>query len=80
MVGDFNAVPASAPIARVAEFMRDAWTAVGAGPGFTIPVRKPAKRIDYVWFTPGALNPVHAAVPVSDASDHLPVVVTFQMR
>ena len=80
MVGDFNAVPASDPITRVAGFMRDAWTVTGEGPGFTIPVRKPAKRIDYVWFTPGALDPVHAAVPVSDASDHLPVVVTFQLR
>jgi endonuclease/exonuclease/phosphatase family metal-dependent hydrolase len=80
MVGDFNAVPASAPIARVAEFMRDAWTAVGAGPGFTIPVRKPAKRIDYIWFTPGALTPVNATVLHSEASDHLPVVTEFRLK
>ena len=80
MVGDFNAVPASAPIARVAEFMRDAWTAVGVGPGFTIPVRKPAKRIDYIWFSPGALTPINATVINSEASDHLPLVVEFRLN
>lgn len=80
MVGDFNAAPASAPIARVAEFMRDAWPAAGQGPGFTIPVRKPAKRIDYIWFTPGALTPVNASVIYSEASDHLPVVTEFRLK
>jgi endonuclease/exonuclease/phosphatase family metal-dependent hydrolase len=80
LVGDFNAVPASAPIARVAEFMRDAWPVVGEGPGFTIPVRKPAKRIDYIWFTPGALTPVRAEVVHSEASDHLPVLGEFRLN
>ena len=80
MVGDFNAAPASAPVARVAEFMRDAWPVAGTGPGFTIPVRKPAKRIDYIWFTPGALTPVDATMPHSEASDHLPVVTEFRLK
>ncbi|MFM1747272.1 MAG: hypothetical protein RLZZ188_938 [Verrucomicrobiota bacterium] len=80
MVGDFNAVPTSAPIREVATLLRDAWEAVGAGPGYTIPVRKPARRIDYVWYSPGALEPVTASVPSSEASDHLPVVVEFRLK
>jgi endonuclease/exonuclease/phosphatase family metal-dependent hydrolase len=78
--GDFNAVPGSAPILRLAEFLRDAWPAVGKGQGFTIPVRKPARRIDYLWYTPGALTPMSAAVISTNASDHLPVVVEFRLN
>lgn len=80
MVGDFNAVPASSPIRAVAVFLRDAWETAGRGPGFTIPVRKPARRIDYVWYAPEGLEPVTATVPSSEASDHLPVMVEFRLR
>ena len=79
LVGDFNAVPTSAPIREVAGFLRDAWDAAGQGPGFTISVRKPTRRIDYIWHSPAGLVPVNATVPSSEASDHLPVVVEFRL-
>lgn len=80
VAGDFNAIPGSAPMLRMAEFLRDAWPVVGNGPGFTIPVRKPTRRIDYIWHTPGALTPVSALVISTEASDHLPVVVEFRLN
>jgi endonuclease/exonuclease/phosphatase family metal-dependent hydrolase len=80
LVGDFNAVPTSAPIRSIAEFLTDTWSVVGKGDGFTIPVRKPAKRIDYIWFTPGAFEPTTIAVLPTEASDHLPVIAELRLK
>lgn len=80
LVGDFNAVPDSAPIASLREFLTDVWTVVGRGDGFTIPVRKPAKRIDYIWTTPGAFEPRAINVLQSEASDHLPVIAELVLK
>lgn len=80
LVGDFNATPESRTIALLREFLTDAWPAVGRGEGFTIPVRKPAKRIDYVWVTEATLQPLHMEVLTSDASDHLPIVAELRLK
>jgi endonuclease/exonuclease/phosphatase family metal-dependent hydrolase len=72
VAGDFNATPDSPAIATMRGFLRDVWTAVGKGPGYTIPVRQPNRRIDYIWvsrhFTPDRME-----VLTSEASDHLPI-------
>jgi endonuclease/exonuclease/phosphatase family metal-dependent hydrolase len=79
--GDFNATPDSRVIQRMSEQLVDTWPLVGAGPGYTIPVKQPRKRIDFIWMSPAApFVPVKAWVPYSEASDHLPVVVEFQWR
>jgi endonuclease/exonuclease/phosphatase family metal-dependent hydrolase len=77
--GDFNAVPGSPTYQGVAEWLTDTWRMAGEGPGATIPVRDPVRRIDYIWFSRDApFEPVRAWVPFTEASDHLPVVVEFR--
>jgi endonuclease/exonuclease/phosphatase family metal-dependent hydrolase len=78
--GDFNCWPDSRTHAAMAEFMTDAWTLVGKGPGNTIPAEAPKHRIDYAWITPDTIEPVRAWVPNSEASDHLPVVFEFKLK
>jgi len=79
VAGDFNAVPDSRAIATMREFLTDAWTVAGRGPGFTIPVRQPNRRIDYVWVSPH-FTPVRMEVLSSEASDHLPIVAELALR
>jgi endonuclease/exonuclease/phosphatase family metal-dependent hydrolase len=74
--GDFNDVPDGAVYQRLTTRLSDAWKA-GDGPGYTIPVDAPSRRIDYVFHSPH-LTPVAAHVPRSDASDHLPLVVDLR--
>ena len=57
----------------------DTWTEVGVGPGYTIEAENPTKRIDFQLHSAG-LSPVNAEVPVTPASDHLPVVATFTLH
>jgi endonuclease/exonuclease/phosphatase family metal-dependent hydrolase len=79
LCGDFNDTPASRTHTKIAENFIDAWTAVGAGDGFTIPAEKPRKRIDYIWIGKGSsIVPFKAWVPDSAASDHLPVVAELR--
>ncbi|WP_414660080.1 endonuclease/exonuclease/phosphatase family protein [Horticoccus sp. 23ND18S-11] len=80
LCGDFNAAPDSAAVGKIREVLTDTWKAVGQGDGFTIPVRKPTKRIDYVWITPDSITPVSMAVLSSEASDHLPIVAELKLR
>ena len=80
MVGDFNATPESAPIAKLKQFVTDAWELAGQGNGFTIPVRKPAKRIDYVWITSKSIEPLRLEVIQSEASDHLPLLAELRLK
>lgn len=78
--GDFNAPPQSPTHKAVMEQMADCWPLAGEGPGFTIPVKLPAARIDYVFIEKNSpLKPKRAWVPRSTASDHLPVVVEFEL-
>ena len=81
--GDFNDLPNSRTILLMKEELSDSWETVGAGEGFSYPTAKPIKRIDYIFVSkPGtgaSLRPVSARVLHSDASDHLPVVVEFEI-
>lgn len=81
MTGDFNDTPESRVCRRIATTFDDTWALVGQGNGWTIPVEKPRKRIDYLWISKDkSLVPLKAWVPQSDASDHLPVVADFEFR
>lgn len=78
-LGDFNDVPGSATHkALLAAPFTDVWGAVGQGDGFTIPVKAPDRRID--WILVRGLEPVRAEVLKTDASDHLPVAATVRVR
>jgi endonuclease/exonuclease/phosphatase family metal-dependent hydrolase len=80
LVGDFNATPESRTISGIKAFLVDSWAQVGRGDGFTIPVRKPAKRIDYIFVSPEAITPVSIEVLRSEASDHLPVIAELRLN
>jgi endonuclease/exonuclease/phosphatase family metal-dependent hydrolase len=74
ILGDFNDVPGSTAHATLTSILTDAWTAVGSGDGYTIPVAAPTRRID--WILLRGLAPETAEVVTTDASDHRPLLVT----
>jgi endonuclease/exonuclease/phosphatase family metal-dependent hydrolase len=80
LCGDFNATPESRPSEKIRAFLTDAWTVAGQGEGFTIPVRKPAKRIDYIWISKETITPQKIEVLHSEASDHLPLIAELQLK
>jgi len=80
MVGDFNAVPTSPFITSVKTFIADAWAIAGEGDGFTIPVKKPTRRIDYVFVSKETVVPVRLEVIKSIASDHLPLFAELRLE
>jgi endonuclease/exonuclease/phosphatase family metal-dependent hydrolase len=87
--GDFNDTPSSATITGLKQFFSDAWEQSATGDGFTYPSNLPKKRIDYVFVMKNRgsdstsatiyLRPVAARVLQTTASDHLPVVVDFEV-
>lgn len=76
--GDMNAAPEAAELAPLLQRLRDAWTA-GRGPGFTYPAEAPTERIDYILVTP-QFRVRDASVPVTQASDHRPVVADLELQ
>ncbi|MEK7669959.1 MAG: endonuclease/exonuclease/phosphatase family protein [Bacteroidota bacterium] len=88
LCGDFNDIPASATIGKMKDTFDDSWDQIGAGEGNTYPASKPAKRLDYIFtkknnlgsITSLSLKPVSARVIAGDASDHLPLLVEFEMK
>ncbi len=88
--GDFNDTPESRIIALMKEDFIDAWEAAGTGAGFTYPADTPKKRIDYIFVSKPkrgedqssslSLRPVAARVIQTDASDHLPLLVEFELN
>jgi endonuclease/exonuclease/phosphatase family metal-dependent hydrolase len=76
--GDFNATPNAPELAPLLERLHDAWPP-DSGKGYTYPADAPVKRIDYV-LTSREFTIVGARVPVTDASDHRPVVVDLILR
>lgn len=76
LLGDLNAPPDSEELRPLFTRFGDAWTRSRA-PGHTYPGDAPVRRIDYVLFS--GLRVVAARVPVTDASDHRPVVVDFDV-
>ncbi|TDD63017.1 metal-dependent hydrolase [Kribbella antibiotica] len=79
LVGDLNARPDAPEIKTLTGVLNDTWVEVGEGPGYTIEASNPTARIDYQLHS-SQLEPLKAAVPVTLASDHLPVVASFTLR
>ncbi len=83
--GDFNDVPTSRTVSVMKEDFIDSWEYLGSGNGFSYSTTEPVKRIDYIFVAKPAsqatvrLQPVAAHVLKSDASDHLPVLVEFEI-
>lgn len=73
VLGDLNATPEATELKPLLQRLRDTWQSKSE-PGFTFPAGKPAKRIDYV-LTSSHFRVRSASVPVTEASDHRPVVV-----
>ena len=71
--GDMNATPDAPELQPLLRRLHDAWSG-NAAPGFTYPAESPAERIDYVLVSP-QFRVRSARVPVTQASDHRPVVV-----
>ncbi|MFC6160872.1 endonuclease/exonuclease/phosphatase family protein [Kribbella jiaozuonensis] len=78
LVGDFNALPTSAEVKTLTTHLTDAWPEKGFGLGLTSPVPLPTKRIDYQLHS-AQLATTAVSVPVSFASDHLPVAATYSL-
>lgn len=79
MCGDFNSTPDSRIHQRLAKTFIDSWQQIGPGEGWTIPVKTPRRRIDYIWHSEvGNIEPVRIWIPHSEASDHLPVVAELK--
>ena len=77
--GDFNSTPESAVQAELrANGMNDAWAQCGRGNGMTYPADSSRKRIDYLFVEAGA-ECTDAAVLVTQASDHRPVLFTLHV-
>jgi endonuclease/exonuclease/phosphatase family metal-dependent hydrolase len=66
--GDFNTTPGSAVMGVARSFASDTWTAVGTGPGLTVPRVAPRRRIDYLLQT--GLVPQDMRVLTPPVSDH----------
>jgi endonuclease/exonuclease/phosphatase family metal-dependent hydrolase len=87
--GDFNDEPGSRTVATMQEEFTDAWEKVGRGAAHTHPVDSAKQRIDYIFFSKVVsqsesasrlmLQPVSAWVLPSRASDHLPLLVEFEL-
>ncbi|MGW6279161.1 endonuclease/exonuclease/phosphatase family protein [Kribbella sp. NPDC055071] len=79
LVGDLNAVATAPEIKTLTAVLADTWPEVGVGLGNTIEADNPTKRIDFQLHSP-QLHPTSATVPVTPASDHLPVVAAFTLH
>jgi endonuclease/exonuclease/phosphatase family metal-dependent hydrolase len=73
LVGDFNATWDAPELAGLHDILTDAWAATGQPGGETYPAEAPDVRIDHITYTRGIAVRA-AAVPVTLASDHRPVV------
>jgi len=54
----------------------DAAVAAGGTPAYTDPSDNPGRRIDYIWIS-SDLRVSIVLVPISKASDHLPVIAVI---
>ncbi len=80
LCGDFNTAPKSQAHVKMKMAIDDTWELIGQGDGFSIPVGRPNKRIDYLWISKATVEPLQIKVLRSDASDHLPVFGEFRLR
>ena len=80
LMGDLNAEPGSAEIARLrAAGLTDAFTAAGGRPADerTWPSDRPDRRIDYIWLS-ADLEATDFAATTATASDHRGIAVTVR--
>jgi len=79
VAGDMNAPPNSQVVANVNTFLTDSFVVAG-GSGFTYPADEPERRIDYVMHTrhPCLRCVKHRVIAEPVASDHRPVLTTFE--
>jgi len=73
LFGDLNATPNASELQPLLGKLQDSWLA-STDSGLTYPAEKPVKRIDYVLVS-RHFRVRSARVPVTEASDHRPVVV-----
>jgi endonuclease/exonuclease/phosphatase family metal-dependent hydrolase len=81
VAGDFNADPNQIDVAgAMGTAFRDAWSAVGSGPGYTADTPSPTMHLDY-WFSDisNQIQPSWAKVVTAPGvlSDHFPVHAAF---
>lgn len=79
VMGDFNAPPDAEELQPLYAGFRDAWASTGQSGGETFPADEPVRRIDGILVTPD-VRVDSAGVPVSTASDHLPVWADLVLR
>jgi endonuclease/exonuclease/phosphatase family metal-dependent hydrolase len=77
LFGDLNAPPNAAEMQPLLRKLRDSWT-TPEQPGLTYPSNVPVKRIDYV-LTSEHFRVRSIWVPVTEASDHRPVVADLML-
>ncbi|HAV64129.1 MAG TPA: endonuclease [Verrucomicrobiales bacterium] len=76
VAGDFNDRPGGEVHGMMKSGFIDAWEAAGNGDGFTYSSTNPDKRIDYIYFDrDSGWRIIRAEVLVTEASDHLPLLV-----
>lgn len=73
LTGDFNCLPDSPEMQRLAGLLQDASPPVGQ---YTYPSSNPKERIDFVMYT-GSWDLVESQVFGADASDHNPLLTVF---
>jgi endonuclease/exonuclease/phosphatase family metal-dependent hydrolase len=73
--GDFNSTPDSDVHTLFASVFTDSWQQCGSGSGFTFPADSSVRRIDYLYLR--GLSCTRAEVPITQASDHRPLVATL---
>lgn len=76
--GDFNTPPRGRIYRQLLSRLNDAFQAAGVGIGPTYSTSRPALRIDYI-FTAGGIDPTHAEVIDTKASDHFPVLAEIAL-
>jgi endonuclease/exonuclease/phosphatase family metal-dependent hydrolase len=80
LVGDLNETPSGGAVQALHGRLADAWDEAGVGDGLTIESDDPVARFDYVMHGTGFAAAVRAVIPVTTASDHLPVVADLPCR
>lgn len=80
LAGDWNFVPGSAEYAIITQNFKDAAVVKGK-PEATFPYTAPKKRLDMVFLSNAAKwKVIDVEVLKNDASDHMPVLVTLELK
>lgn len=85
LVGDLNSKPTDSAYGFANQKWSDSWDLLHGksnDSGYTYPANKPNKRIDYHFILQGeqSLTPVSARIIQTEASDHLPLLIEYQLN